>query len=51
MCGQITIQSQLLAIRDKNSQTCLQIFANLIQYLKNFKFSLQIIANLTLKLN
>ena len=36
MCGQITLQGQLLTIRDKNYQTCLQIFVKLMHYLIEF---------------
>ena len=36
MCAQITLQGQLLTIRDKNIQTCLQIFVKLMQYFTKF---------------
>ena len=36
MCGQITLQGQLIAIRDKNIQTYLQIFVKLMHYFTNF---------------
>ena len=36
MCGEITQQGQLLAIIDKNVQTCLQIFVKLMQYFTKF---------------
>ena len=39
MCGKITIQGQLLTIRDTNIQTCLQVFLKLMHYiLQNLQF-------------
>ena len=50
MCGQITVQGQLLRIRDKNIQTCLQLFVKLMHYftkfakffIKNCKFDIKL---------
>ena len=36
MRGQITLQGQLLTIRDKNIQTCFQILVKLMHYITNF---------------
>ena len=36
MCGQIIVQGQLITIRDKNCQTCLQLIVKLIHYLTKF---------------
>ena len=36
MCGQISLQGQLITIRDKYIQTCLQIFVNLMHYFTKF---------------
>ena len=50
MCGKITLQGQLITIRDKNIQTCLQRFVKLMHYFtkfanffkNNFKFDITI---------
>ena len=36
MCGKITLRGQLLTIRDKKIQTCLQIFVKLMHYFAKF---------------
>ena len=36
MCGKVTLQGQLQTIRDKNIQSCLQIFVQLMRYFTKF---------------
>ena len=36
LCGKITLKGQLRTMRDKNIQTCLQIFVKLMHYFTKF---------------
>ena len=58
MCSQITLQGQLLTIRDKNIQTCLQTCVKLLHYftkianfVNNCKFDIKLKLGLGLKYN